>query len=46
MRYLKKKTVAFRKMLSGQQKALQRNENRIAYLENLLRELEGLGYDL
>lgn len=46
LRYLKKKTAAFRKMLSGQQKALQRNEKRIAYLENLLRELEGLGYDL
>lgn len=46
LRYLKKKTNAFRKMLSGQQKALLQDEKRIAYLENLLRELEGLGYDL
>lgn len=46
LRYLKRKTGMFRKMLRGQKQALQPDENKIAYLEKLLKELEGLGYDL
>lgn len=46
LRYLKKKTEVFRKMLSGQRKAFHPDEKKIAYLEKLLKELEGLGYDL
>lgn len=45
LRYLKKKTDLFRKMLEGQKKALRQADSKIAYLENLLEELEELGYD-
>ncbi len=40
--YLQKKQTEFHKMLEGQKKALQQDTGKIAYLEQLLKELEDL----